>query len=247
MQNTGPIGNWIRCSVQRATWSHAQSSIPTVLRFPPFPTRTSTDPVFGSKSDSVRASASLNPQPGTPQNRDQRTHPVRIPARAGLAHHKHDLLNRRRIRPTATVRAIAGVVPPSSATARRLKGSRRAVDRSSARSVTEHRRRDPNQLLAASMRPARDELLGLVDWTAEPDSATMRCALMAKSANVSGTGAAAGRPSRGVCGFRAWQGERSALLRWSRQPCRDGCRPAVRRQDIGLFAGWQPERWCRAW
>ena len=81
MQNTGPIGNWIRCSVQRATWSHAQSSIPTVLRFPPFPTRTSTDPVFGSKSDSVRASASLNPQPGTPQNRDQRTHPVRIPAR----------------------------------------------------------------------------------------------------------------------------------------------------------------------
>jgi hypothetical protein len=38
---------------------HAQSSIPTVRRFPPFPTRTSTEPVFESRSVSVRASASL--------------------------------------------------------------------------------------------------------------------------------------------------------------------------------------------
>jgi len=59
MQNSGPTGSWIRCSAQRPTCSHAQSSIPTIRRFPPLPARTSTDPVFGSRSVSVRASASL--------------------------------------------------------------------------------------------------------------------------------------------------------------------------------------------
>ena len=56
-------GQPTRCSVQRQTCSHAQSSIPTILRFPPLPARTSTDPVFGSRSDSVSASASLIRKP----------------------------------------------------------------------------------------------------------------------------------------------------------------------------------------
>jgi len=63
MQNSGPIGSWMRCSVQRATCSLAQSSIPTILRFPPLPARTSTDPVFGSRSVSASASASLIRKP----------------------------------------------------------------------------------------------------------------------------------------------------------------------------------------
>ena len=63
MQNSGPIGNSTRCSVQRATCSHPQSSMPTIRRLPPLPTRTSTDPVLGSRSDSVSASPPLIRKP----------------------------------------------------------------------------------------------------------------------------------------------------------------------------------------
>jgi hypothetical protein len=66
MQNSGPIGSWTRCSVQRATCSQAQSSIPTIRRFPPLPERTSTEPVFGSRSVSVSASAFADPQARSP-------------------------------------------------------------------------------------------------------------------------------------------------------------------------------------
>ena len=31
MQNSGPTGSWIRCSVQRATCSHAQQYEPTLV------------------------------------------------------------------------------------------------------------------------------------------------------------------------------------------------------------------------
>ena len=40
-----------------------QSSIPTILRLPPFPARTSTDPVFASRSDPLSVSASLIRKP----------------------------------------------------------------------------------------------------------------------------------------------------------------------------------------
>jgi hypothetical protein len=63
MQNSGPIGSCMRCSTQRATCSQPQSSIPTILRLPPLPARTRTDPVFGSRSDSVSISASLIRKP----------------------------------------------------------------------------------------------------------------------------------------------------------------------------------------
>jgi hypothetical protein len=57
MQNNGPIGRLTRCSVQRATYPQPQSSIPTILRLPPLPARTST--ALGYSPDSVSASASL--------------------------------------------------------------------------------------------------------------------------------------------------------------------------------------------
>ena len=95
MQNRGPIGRLTRCSVQRATCSHPQSSIPTILRFPPLPARTSTDPVFGSRSDSVSASASLIRNPARHRIAISPRVPVRVRAGPSLPHHEDDLLDRR--------------------------------------------------------------------------------------------------------------------------------------------------------
>jgi len=46
---------------------------------------------------SSRCERFADPQPSAPQNRDQRTGPIRIRARSGPAHDEDDLLDRRRI------------------------------------------------------------------------------------------------------------------------------------------------------
>ena len=63
----------------------------------------------------------------------------------------------------------------------------RAGDRSSARSVTEHRRRDLAHVLAASMRAASDDLLGSVSIgrSGRTPAPSMRCALVARGAELS--------------------------------------------------------------
>jgi hypothetical protein len=114
-QNSGPIGNLTRCSVQRATCSQPQSSIPTILRFPPLTERTSTDPVLGSRSDSVSASASMIRSPAR--------HGIAISPRVrsvyglGLTHHEDDLLNGWRIGRKA--RSLFGGRAPRPMTRRR--------------------------------------------------------------------------------------------------------------------------------
>ena len=48
MKRSGPIGSWTRYSVQRATCSQAQSSIPTIPRLPPL---TRTLPIVAATID----------------------------------------------------------------------------------------------------------------------------------------------------------------------------------------------------
>ena len=74
-----------------------QSSIPTSRRRPPLPRRTSSEPRRGSRSASASASASWIRRPGAPQHHDQAAQPAAVHTVTGAAHHRHDLLDRRRI------------------------------------------------------------------------------------------------------------------------------------------------------
>jgi len=48
--SSAPMGSSPRISSQGSSWSHAQRSIPTSRRLPPFPRRTSTAPRVRSRS-----------------------------------------------------------------------------------------------------------------------------------------------------------------------------------------------------
>ena len=82
MQNSGPIGSRTRCSVQQATCSQPQSSIPTILRFPPLPARTSTDPGLRVEIGLGERQRLADPQPCAPQHRDQPARSIRGPGPA---------------------------------------------------------------------------------------------------------------------------------------------------------------------
>ena len=97
MQNSGPIGSWTRCSVQRATCSHPQSSIPTIRRVPPFPgadqhrARLRVQIGFGERERLA------DPQPCPPEDRDQTAGAVGVATWSGLAHDEDDLLDGGRV------------------------------------------------------------------------------------------------------------------------------------------------------
>jgi hypothetical protein len=96
--SSGPTGSAMRSSSQGRRCSQRHGSMPTSRRRPPLPWRTSTDPVPGSRSRSVRASASLMRSPARQSNTTSAR--IRAPwtSVAGLAHDSDDLLDRGRVR-----------------------------------------------------------------------------------------------------------------------------------------------------
>jgi hypothetical protein len=116
-QNIGPTGNSTRAVSQGRSCSQPQASIPISRRRPPLPLRTSREPRCGSRSRSLRVSASWMRSPAAPEHDDQGTQASTMAVGAGLAHHRDDLLHRGRVgrvaqplvaRPSSSV--VAGIV-----------------------------------------------------------------------------------------------------------------------------------------
>lgn len=93
-QKSGLTGSATRRSCQGRSSPQPHSSIPTLRRRPPFPSRTSSAPRAGSRSPS-RRSRLADPQAGAPEDDDQPAQPVPMCATTCLAHHANDLFDPR--------------------------------------------------------------------------------------------------------------------------------------------------------